>query len=81
MSDHFYVTARRGQRTAWLLGPYARHADALANVERANAAACEIDPACWFDGFGTTQATVREGRSAPPGVLNDRIDLYSEVEA
>jgi hypothetical protein len=30
----FYVTARLGQRTAFLLGPYASHMTALSNVER-----------------------------------------------
>jgi hypothetical protein len=40
----FYVTARRGRRTAFLLGPYVSHMTALAAVPRAKAIIRDRDP-------------------------------------
>lgn len=81
MTEAFYVTVRRDSRTGFLLGPYVTHDEALANVARANAAACEIDPFCGFDDFGTARVVVREGRTPPSGVLNDHIGLIARSAA
>ena len=52
----FYVTVRRdnGDYRA-LLGPYATHAEALANVSRGTNLATDFDPrACWY-AYGTAR--------------------------
>lgn len=55
----FYVTIRRGSRTGFLLGPYERYDDALANVERGRRLAVAADPFAHFDAFGTARAPIR----------------------
>jgi hypothetical protein len=50
----FYVTIREGRRVGWLLGPYASHMTALANVERGRRLAMEARPdQAGFAAFGT----------------------------
>lgn len=64
----YYVTMIRGKRTAFLLGPFAIHADALALVETACNEAYRIDPWSWFDLFGTS--SILWTSNLPRGKLN-----------
>lgn len=72
----FYVTMIREpgprQKVAKLAGPFDRHEDALAHVDRARDVAIEVDPYSHFDAFGTAGVTADEHR---PGVLNSRLGL------
>jgi hypothetical protein len=50
----YYVTIRQGPRVGWLLGPYASHTTALANVERGRQLATNLRPdQTAFAAFGT----------------------------
>jgi hypothetical protein len=50
----FYVTIRDGRRVGFLLGPYASHMTALANVERGRKLAEDLRPdQAAFAAFGT----------------------------
>lgn len=64
----YYVTLKRDTRTAWLLGPFAKHEAALAVVKPAYDKACELDPRAVFDAYGTSSITSE--KSLPPGRLN-----------
>jgi hypothetical protein len=66
----FYVTAKDHGRTAWLLGPYATHEEALGLVAEAKvlaraATGCRSD----FWAFGTSRVA---GGERPAGKLNER---------
>lgn len=63
----YFVTMQRGSRTAWLVGPFKTHTEALANVERARVEAQRIDPWTDFDAFGTASLPINSGRA---GALN-----------
>lgn len=53
----FYVTARRGRRTAFLLGPYVSHMTALAAVPRGRRLLREHGgPGAAFTGVGTASS-------------------------
>lgn len=56
-SDFFVSIVRdpgtKGQRTGLVLGPYATHEEALANVDRGRVMASAADPFTAFDAFGT----------------------------
>jgi hypothetical protein len=65
----FYVTAKAGSRTAWLLGPYGDHATALAHVDAGRLFARAADPRAHFYTYGTSRQVEGERR---PGVLNER---------
>ena len=52
----FYVTARRGQQTAFLLGPYVSHMTALSAVPRAKRQLREQYPCEAFLSVGTASA-------------------------
>lgn len=49
----FYVSIRTGRRVGFLLGPYASHMTALANVRRGRDLAIQADPSAAFAAFGT----------------------------
>lgn len=66
----YYVTMKRDRRTAWLLGPYDTHREALDSVARGRALAQAADPFTDFDAFGTSSIT-STGR-LPAGILNER---------
>lgn len=51
----FYVTVKDGPRTGWLLGPYATHNEARANVDRAKELAEKADRWAHFYAFGTAR--------------------------
>ncbi|MGY5634217.1 hypothetical protein ACW7N6_38400 [Streptomyces sp. UC1A3] len=73
-TEGFYVTVRDGAKVGFLLGPYATHDEALANVDRAREEVMRRDPfGCSFWGFGTAKATAKPGRELKPGKLNDAI--------
>lgn len=69
----YYVSLRRGSRTALLAGPFDTHTEALALVERATAEANRIDEWSWFDPFGT--CSMPRAPTNPVGKLNDRLGL------
>lgn len=61
----FYVTCRDAGLTAWLLGPYASHEEALANVQRGSRLAEQADPrAAWY-AFGTAGVSSESAESRP----------------
>lgn len=64
----YYVSLRRGKRTALLAGPFETHSEALAYVGRAVKLAHELDPWAWFDAHGTCSLPRVSGN--PPGKLN-----------
>ncbi len=71
----FYVTARDGRRTAFLLGPFQEHSEALRWVNRARQEACDRDIRAWFYSYGTSRLT--KSKSLPNGILNKVVGLYT----
>jgi hypothetical protein len=72
MAKGFYCTVKRGEKTAWLLGPFAEHETALELAFQASCKASDIDPRIAFDPYGTSAIT-REGAEIaelPKGKLN-----------
>lgn len=67
----YYVTMIRGNRTAFLAGPFKTHTEALAAVPGARDLACEVDPRAWWDAFGTSSLPRAPGN--PVGKLNSRL--------
>lgn len=59
----FYVTARDAGRTALVAGPYDTHAEAIAKLPEAKAAAIENEPRAHFYSFGT--AAVPRSKAKP----------------
>jgi hypothetical protein len=70
----FYVTARDGRRTAWLLGPYTTHGEALDRVADGSRLARQADDRAAFYAFGTTRIV---SGPRPAGVLNSRLEAAS----
>lgn len=66
----YYVTLQRGNRTAWLLGPFKVHQRAIDAVAEAATAAEGIDPRCFWDAHGTSSIDREDYASLPPGKLN-----------
>ncbi len=73
----FYVTMIRGQRVAWLAGPFDTKELADAQVRAATDAAMDADPRAAFDAFGVTKLTLSlaPGKRYKPGVLNRQLGL------
>ena len=69
----YYVTLRRGTKTAFLAGPFQTHTEALAWVDRATDRANEVDPFAWFDAFGTASLPFKA--SNPVGKLNKDLGI------
>ncbi len=69
MTIGYYVTVKRDNRTGWLYGPFADHGVALLMVDITRRLACQLDPWCDFDAFGTSSIT--SDRALPFGKLND----------
>lgn len=69
----YYVTMIRAKRTAFLAGPLATHAQALALVDAAKRKASEVDPWSDFDAFGTSSLPVSNGN--PFGKLNQHLGV------
>ena len=74
----FYVTVRHAKRSGALLGPYATHGEALANVDRAKRYVLEYVDFASFYAYGTAKATAKPGRELPTGRLNDRVGLTAD---
>lgn len=74
-TDHldYYVSLRRGNRTALLAGPFATHTEALVWVDRAGEAAYEVDRWSWFDPRGTCSLPYSENN--PIGRLNEKLGI------
>lgn len=73
--EGFYVTLRRGGRTAFLAGPFDTHAEALNIEQRTRDEACKADRDAHFDTIGTARVHSRR-----PGVLNARLGLAETPE-
>jgi hypothetical protein len=69
-AEGFYVTMKRGARTAYLLGPYPDKATAECHVTAGSDLACQVDPFAGFDAFGVTRVVMKPGASLPAGKLN-----------
>lgn len=69
----YYVSLRRGKRTALLAGPFETLTEAMSKVERAIAVAAEVDPWSHFDLFGTCSLPRAPGN--PLGKLNTQLGL------
>lgn len=69
----YYVSLRRGERTALLAGPFATHAEALALVQRAAAEAEKVDPRTFWDPHGT--CSLPYAATNPYGKLNQRLGI------
>lgn len=68
----YYVSVRQPGKYGLLLGPYATHGEALANVERATRFVVDRDPrAHWYE-FGTASTPIG---NAQPGKLNELIGV------
>jgi hypothetical protein len=68
-AGHYYVTMIRGDKHAFLLGPFDEHATALARVDEVRSLANRLDPRSHFDAFGTGRLS-RELIGVPQGRLN-----------
>lgn len=66
----FYVTMLRGDKVAWLLGPYPSREEAEGYVSEAARRASDIDPWAWFDAFGVTRVEREGPNPLPKGVLS-----------
>lgn len=64
-SGSYYVVCRDGDRTGWLLGPYADHSEAIERVASAKRQAEDAVPRAWAYTFCTA-------RIAPGGALPAR---------
>lgn len=69
----FYVTARDGKRTAFLLGPFDSRTEAELWVDAGRKMACDKSPAAWFYLYGTAHARGRD----VDGVLNHLMPFCS----
>lgn len=69
----FYCTMIRGDKVAWLVGPFDTKEAAEAKVPAARNAAYDVDPRSHFDAFGVTRLERPDDRMLPRGVLNDRL--------
>jgi hypothetical protein len=74
-AEGFYVSARYRDRGVLLLGPYATHAEARANVDRARRYVLDNDPRGWLYAYGTARGVAKPGRPLLRGRLNDRLGL------
>jgi hypothetical protein len=80
----FYVTAKDGKRTAYLLGPYDSKAEAEADVSLGAKLAERHDDRAHSFAYGTAKVTMRPGKPLPEGRLStDRKarDLIAAIQA
>ena len=76
MTIGYYVTVIRDNRVGWLFGPIADRDAARAFVEPVRRLACNIDPWCAFDLFGTSSIKRAGDQPLPPGKLNDHWSYF-----
>lgn len=79
MSKGYYVTLKDGQRTAWILGPFKEHANALASVREAKDCAERFDPRAFWYAHGTS--SIESANPLPAGKLNDQLSHLLEKES
>ena len=70
LKSGYYVTMIDGPKTAWLLGPFDEHSQALEMVEPARNASIEINGFYHFCAFGTSKLTAQ---ILPDGKLNSKL--------
>lgn len=76
MKVGFYITMLRGEKVAWLAGPYESKDEADKFVPLARQCAEHVDPRAAWDAFGVTRVTgPANGKPLPPGVLNGPMGL------
>ncbi len=75
MAIGFYCTMIRGDKTAWLAGPFETKEAAEAKVPAAREAAYEADPRSHFDAFGVAKLDCPNRPVLPLGVLNGKLGL------
>lgn len=76
MSDEqrdYYVSLRRGARTALLAGPFSTHDEALGLVNRAATEAEKVDPRAFWDPHGT--CSLPYDPANPIGKLNQQLGV------
>lgn len=69
----YYVSLRRGSRTALLAGPFETHTEALEMVTRAVAEANRVDARSHFDPYGT--CSLPRAANNPVGKLNASLGI------
>lgn len=74
---NYYVSVIDGARKALLAGPWAKHADALANVERVSQLAYELDPRSHWYAFGTARLPDDDSVPIRAGSLNSKLGLVN----
>lgn len=73
---NYYVSVVDHDRVGLLLGPFAKHAESLANVSRCQKHAREVnDNALWY-----AYGTMRFEDYSKPGLFNDMIGLSVPAE-
>jgi hypothetical protein len=70
----FYVTARDGERTAWLAGPFASHGRAIGLIDATRDLAEQVDARAVWYAFGTASLPADLG-DLPTGTLNARLNV------
>ena len=71
--DYYVSVVRSAKQRGLLAGPFRTHDEALAHVDRAKTLACEIDPWCDFDAFGTCSLPYKA--TNPIGALNRELAI------
>ena len=79
MYEHFYVSIIDGDRKSLALGPFAVHADAIANVDKVRDFLCGPDGAgqggrAWFWEYGTARVKLPISE-CPAGKLNGQLNF------
>lgn len=70
---NYYVSIKDGQKFGLLAGPFKKHAEALAMVDKAKAMALELNPAqAVWAAYGTVR--MKDGYTKP-GVLNEKLGI------
>lgn len=75
----YYVSLKRGTRTALLAGPFSTHTEALATVRRAADEAERVDPRAFWDAHGT--CSLPRSTANPYGKLNAALGVVPRVPA
>jgi hypothetical protein len=73
--DYYVSVVRSSKQRGLLAGPFPSHGAALALVDAARRLACELDPWCDFDAFGT--CSVPRYPWNPKGKLNLQLGVDS----
>lgn len=74
----YFVSAYEKPTTWLLLGPFAKHAEALARVEEVRSLACELDAYARFRAFGTVRLEVGSGKTGSANALIFKNNLNND---